>query len=227
MKEHEMVAWGRHVLGGGFRARGVATSKALSGGTTDMALLVERDGDYRLWRVRGEDPSDLAEAQVAMDGVRLWDTNRDPAEQGEPPDPDAVRVPCGPSAEATGHPFAARMVTVRPEDDPKQPVRYELRNATEVEVAVLDGSTFRVRPYGLDEKYDRTVELEPGRPDGGRRIALRTEDARKTLYGANTRDGRIELVHDGVWPLTVLTMSTTYQVELANNPPKEGRGDED
>ena len=224
MKEHEMVAWGRHVLGGGFMARGVASSKAVRNGTTETMLLVERGGDYRLWRVRDDDPSDLAEAQVSMDGTRYWDENRDPAEQGEPPDSDAVRVPCGNSTAATGHPFAARMVTVRPESDPKEPVRHEIKNATEAAFAVLDGSTFRVRPHGLDPRYDREVSLEPTFDPTGRRIALRTEDARKTLYGANTRDGRIELTHDGVWPLTILSMTTTYQVELADSPPKDGEG---
>lgn len=222
-----MVAWGRHILGGGFKARGIATSKALYNGTTDVMMLVERGGDYRLWRVRDDDPTERGEIQVTMDGIRYWDTCREPSVQGEPPDEDAKRVFCGYDIEATGHPFTARMVTVRPESDPRETVRYEIQNATEVELSVLDGSTFRVRSFGLDPKYDRPIELEPELTARGRHIALKTEDARKTLYGANNRDGRIELTHDGVWPLTVLTMTTTYQVELANNPPKEGQRDED
>ena len=225
MKEHEMVAWGRHVLGGGFRARGVASSKAIYNGTTDVMLLVERNGDYRLWRVRDDDPTERGEIQVTMDGIRYWDMCSDSEE--EPPDADAEHVFCGYNIKATGHPFTARMVTVRPESDPKETVRYEIQNATEVELSVLNGSTFRVRSFGLDPKYDRPVELEPVLTAEGRHVALRTGDVRKTLYGANNRDGRVELTHDGVWPLTVLTMTTTYQVELANNPPKEGQKNED
>ena len=214
-----MVAWGRHVLGGGFKARGAASSKALYNGTTDVMLLVEKGGDYRLWRVRDDNPEERGEIQVTMDGIRFWDAGT------EPTGATAVRV--GGGKVATGHPFTARMVTVRPESDPKETVRFEIQNATEVELAVLDGSTFKVRSFGLDPKWDRPVELEPELATVSGQIALKTEDARKTLYGANNRDGRVELTHDGVWPLTVLTMTTTYQVELANNPPKEGQTNED
>ena len=224
MKEHEMVAWGRHVLGGGFKARGVASSKALYNGTTDVMLLVERGGDYRLWRVKDDNPAGTAAVQVTMDGTRYFDPCA-PTEE-EDPDEDAELVGCGWNVEATGHPFTARMVTVRPESDPRETVRYEIQNATEVELAVLDGSTFKVRGFGLDPKYDRQVELEPEVEEETGGVALKTADVRKTLYGANRRDGRIELTHEGVWPLTVLTMTTTYQVELANNPPKEGQKDE-
>ena len=88
-------------------------------------------------------------------------------------------------------------------------------------------STFKVRSFGLDPKWDRPVELEPELATVSGQIALTSEDARKTLIGANNRDGRIEVTHEGVWPLTILTMTTTYQVELANQPPKEGQKDED
>ena len=215
MKEHEMVAWGRHVLGGGFKARGIASSKALYNGTTDVMMLVERGGDYRLWRVRDDNQEEQGRVQVTMDGIRFWTVNGAAGADG-----DASHVFCGNGVEATGHPFTARMVTTRPENDPRQPVRQEIRNATEVEVSVLNGSSFRVRAHGLDPKYDRTVELEPAVATDGR-VTLRTEDVRKTLYGANCRDGRIELTHDGVWPLTVLMMATTYQIELANQTSRE------
>ena len=212
-----MVAWGRQILGGGFKARGVASSKAIYNGTTDVMLLVEKGGDYRLWRVRDDANGATGEVQVTMDGIR----HETAAEAG------ATTVAVGNGRFVSGYPFTARMVTMRPENDPKQPVRHEIKNATEVEIAVLDGSTFRVREHGLEAKYDRTVELEPILNTATGALSLRTEDVRKTLYGANMRDGRIELTHDGVWPLTILTMTTTYQVELANNPPKEGQRDED
>lgn len=218
MKEHEMVAWGRHVLGGGFKARGVATSKALYNGTTDVMLLVEKGGDYRLWRVRDDNAEELGEIQVTMDGIRYFDVNA-ATPQG------TTTVTVGGGKVATGYPFTSRMVTVRPESDPKQTVRYEIQNATEVELAVLDGSTFKVRSFGLDPKWDRPIELEPELATLSGQIALKTEDARKTLIGANNRDGRIEVTHEGVWPLTILTMTTTYQIELANNPPKEVQGE--
>ena len=217
MKEHEMVAWSRHRLGGGFKARGIASSKAIKDGTSDVVMLVERDGDWRIWRIRGDAGGRSAKDMVSMDGVRIIDMCVDPGEIGE----DEKVVNLGNDVGAIGFPFTAKMVSVRPEADPKATVQYEIKNITELEARVIDSSSFSVKPYGVDEKYERTFRFEPEVVGEGS-LELIDKDVRLTLFGSNSRDGRFELNHDGVWPLTVLSVSTTYQIELANEAPSQG-----
>lgn len=211
MKEHEMVAWSKQILGGGFLARGIANSKAIVDGADEVALLVERDGDWRIWRLKSDAGKRDSKGLVSMDGMRYYDTcvDRDDNPEG------AIGVYLGLDLEAVGYQFLSKMVTVRPEGDPKETIQAEIQNATELEVRVIEGSTFKMNQFGVDEKYDRSFEFEPMSTDEGT-VELYEGDIRKTLYGANKRDGRIILTHLMPWPLTILSLTTTYQIELAN-----------
>ena len=50
----------------------------------------------------------------------------------------------------------------------------------------------------------------------GATVALSSKDCKKLMTGSNNRDGRVHLKHVEPWPLTVLSVSTTYQVEYEN-----------
>ena len=128
-----------------------------------------------------------------------------------------------------GRPFAAQLVTVKPEPNAHETVRCEIKNPTEVEICVNEGSTFKVGQFGMDASTDRTVELAPTVNTTTGAIALQTVDKTQIISGVNKRDGRIRLTSDGYWPLTVLSLSVTYQIEMANQEPKglKGGGDED
>lgn len=209
MKEHEMVAWSTQKLGGEFLARGIASSKALSKGTTDVVILVERNGLFRLWRVRDDDPEMTAKAQVTMDGCQFLDASASvPA--------DMTVVDLGGGSVAAGFPFEARLATMPPEASEKETVRFEIQNATDMELLLLNSCSFVVRSYGASKKYDQEVVLEPTVDTATGKVKLMTGKARKTLHGINDRDGRVVVKSAGVWPFTLLMLATTYQIELAN-----------
>lgn len=208
-----MVAWSRHVLGGGWNALAVATNKSAVRGTTELMVLVERDGERRLWKLREDVLDGTRRSAVTMDGIREVDADAEPGLE----DDEAIVAHGDGETASVGHPFTARLVTTRPESDPKDGAVFEVTNATEVEAMVIDASTFSVRGNSVGDRAGsgREVELEPQFGDEGE-IALYEGLCRKTLWGDNARDGRIVLEHRGVWPLTVLSLATTYQVEPAN-----------
>lgn len=215
MKEHEMVAWSRHVLGGDWNAVAVATNKSAVRGTTETVLLVEREGERRLWKLREDVLDGTRGPAVTMDGIRY----RDACTLDDPLDEDEAAVGLMENdREAVGYPFVAKLVTTRPESDPKDGAVFEITNATEVEAMVVDASTFAVRSNSVGDRAGsgREVELEPTFEEGGPEMRLYEGLCRKTLWGDNARDGRIVIEHRGVWPLTVLSLATTYQVEPAN-----------
>lgn len=216
MREHELVAWSKQTLGGGWKARGVASDQALSGGSTDCVILVERGGVWQLWRLRDDDPTMTARAQVTMDGLEF--SNRSDAfAEG------MTVVTLGLGAYAGGWPFAARMLTVKPEAEQVGTSMYEVQNATEVEMSVIDASGVKVRPHGVEDRFLSEEKLEPQLILGN--VKLYDGIVRKTLYGVNRRDGRIEVVADAPWPLTILCLATTYQIEPANRETGGGDGD--
>lgn len=214
MKEHEMVAWSHHVLGGGWRALQVATNKSFSNGATEVMVLVEGDGGRRLWKLREDVDDGTRATNLTMDGIRTVDDGAEVELEGGQ---GYVSHMDGANA-SVGYPFVAKMTTTRPEADPKEGVVFEIVNATEVEAMVLDATTFSVRALSAGERAGsgREVELEPAFEDGGTGVTFSSGPVRKAVYGDNRRDGRIVLEHRGVWPLTVLSLATTYQVEPAN-----------
>ncbi len=238
MKEHEVVAWSRHELGGGLKARDCCADGSVTSGTTDVYILAEDPNaaggqSFLLLRVKEDAPLTTVGSAVSMDQMSTVATaGTVPAGfvavnalTGETLAAGASRA-----AGATyvqGRPFAAVFVSVKPEPSPSETVQFEVKNPTEVEIRVNEGSTFRVGQYGLPEAKDRTVKLEPEVTAATGAIRLQTADKAALVAGANNRDGRIRLTSDGVWPLTVLSISTTYQIEKANQEPQKvpGGGD--
>ena len=228
MKEHEVVAWARHELGGGLKALCCCADGAATNGTTDVYILAQgMDGSLRLLKVKGEAPAGTVEEAVSMDMMYAATTGGT-----VPSSRKAVDVLTGAVLSAgetmtsgrryiVGYPFASRLVTVKPEPGAKETVRFEIKNPTEAEICVLDGSTFRIGQYGVDAAQDRTIALEPTASSGA--VSLATADKATTITGMNKRDGRMRLTCDGVWPLTVLSLSTTYLIEQANQEPRGSR----
>ena len=78
---------------------------------------------------------------------------------------------------------------------------------------VTDATSFSVKPYGASSGW-REVALPVTRD--GNAVMLASKDCKKLMTGSNNRDGRIHLKHVEPWPLTILSVSTTYQVEYEN-----------
>ena len=235
MKEHEVVAWSHHELAGGLKALYCCADGSVTNGTTDVYILAEDpsvSGTRALYllRVKEDAELDTVEAAVSMDQMTTV------TGAGTVPDGfKAVNVLTGEevagggsrAAGATyiqGRPFAAQLVTVKPEPNPNETVQFEVKNPTEVEVRVNEGSTFMVGQFGLPPEKDRTIKLAPEITAATGAIALQTADKSTLVTGANNRDGRIRLTSESVWPLTVLSMSTTYQIEPANQEPQKVKG---
>lgn len=204
-KENEVVAWSVHDFGGGWLARQAVTPKCVSNGTTETMLLVQRGGAWQMWRTRDDVASTDAASQVVLDAMHVEDYP-DPAD-GE------TAVPLGDGTYAHGLPVVSELVTVRPEARQGDTLQMELKNATECEVRVANASTFEMKPYAAKDGW-RETRLEPERD--GAAVALKDADAKRIMTGVNTRDGRIHLRHSAPWPITVLSVSTTYQVEYEN-----------
>lgn len=210
MKEHEVCAWSRHILGGGWLARGIATPKSLSNGSTDVMLVVERDGEYALWRVRDDVPirdgSPNAADHLCLDGLRTLGEG-ETAEEGE------TTVAAG-GATYAGHAFAAKMTTVRPEPQGSgETVQFEIKNAKDAEIRVLDSGDFTVRAEGVPESLavPAGIAVSVGAEDGT--AALATRDVRKVLAGRNGGDGRVTVESETPWPLNVLSLSVDYEIQ--------------
>lgn len=220
MKEHEVCAWSRHVLGGGWKARDVAANKSVTAGSSHCAFLASRSpsGDgptqWAVLAVRDVDPNDKTLlGNLRMDAVRTVDAAPEALRDGE------KDVPVGQSAWAIGCPFKSVIKTTSPEFTDRETAQMEVKNATESEIRVIDGSDFTVRqpevpatkatrmkvPCPVD-KSGATFTVEPG-----------DADCRMPLVGNNSRNGSVVVEHDGVLPLAVLSVTTSYRVEFANH----------
>ena len=206
MKEQEVAAWSVQELGGGWKAKEIVSPKCIVNGTTEMMLLVERSGVFQLWKVRDDDDTPVAASQVILDGMHIETS-------AAPTGTDEEGVALGDGRYAVGYPVEAEFVSVRPEPEKGQTAQMEIKNATEAELRVTDATTFSVKPYGASSGW-REVSL-PALRDGAS-VALSSKDCKKLMTGSNNRDGRVHLKHVEPWPLTVLSVSTTYQVEYEN-----------
>ena len=212
MKEQEVAAWSIQELGGGWKAREIVTPKCIISGTTEMMILVEKDGVYQLWKVR-DDNDELTDAcQVVLDGLHV-ETSSEPTGTGE------VGVALGDGTYAIGWPVVSEFVSVRPEPERGATAQMEIKNATESELRVIDASTFSVKPYAIEAGWCQ-VALPVSRAASA--VTLAEKDCKRLLTGTNNRDGRIHVRHAEPWPLTILSISNTYQIEYEN---EEGKGD--
>ena len=212
MKEQEVAAWSVQELGGGWKAREIVTPKCIVDGTTEMMLLVEKAGVYQLWKVRNDNDAHVDTAQVILDGMHI-ETSSAPTGTGE------MGVALGDGTYAIGWPVVSEFVSVRPEPEKGATAQMEIKNATESEIRVIDASTFSVKPYAIETGW-REVTLPVAR--SGSAVTLAEKDCKRLLTGTNNRDGRIHVRHAEPWPLTILSISNTYQIEYEN---EEGKGD--
>lgn len=206
MKEQEVAAWSVQELGGGWKAKEIVTPKCIIDGTTEMMMLVEKDGVYQLWKVRNDSDAPTAANQVILDGMHIETSS-------EPTGTEEVGVALGDGTYAVGWPIVSEMVTVRPEPERAQTMQMEIKNATESEIRVIGASTFKVKPYNIQTGW-RDVVLPVVRSGTG--VTLAEKDCKKLMTGTNNRDGRIHVRHAEPWPLTILSISNTYQVEYEN-----------
>lgn len=224
MKEHNVVAWTHHTLGGGWKCRGIASNKAHAEETTHVAMLVEhKDHGFEVWRVRDDDESADFSAQLCMDGLRfalgseigeaaftggqaVYDLTT-----GEPVESAADLKPDG--AYAVGYPFTSTFVSVRPEPQGNETFQWELKNAKLAHIRTLNGSSFTVKDAGLSDDYASHVDIDRSVTDGEITVPGLVDATDILLNGENSRDGRIEIRHDGILPLTIESFSVDYETQ--------------
>ena len=223
MKEHEVCAWSRHELGGGWKARGVATSKAMSRGSTEVMIVVERGGKYELWAMRDDVPvrnsAPAAADHLCMDGVRELAEHSSAISTGDESsgsadsagDEGMVVVQVGGKRYA-GYLYKAQFATVRPEPQGGETIQFEVKNAKDAEVRVLDSGDFRVRAYGVPEDMATKVATGAKMAEDGS-AALATGDFKRVLAGCNNGDGRVVVESETPYPLNILSISVNYEIQ--------------
>lgn len=239
MKEHEVVAWSHHELAGGLKALYCCADGSVTNGTTDVYILaedpsVETSRALYLLRVKADSELTSVENAVSMDQMtRTTSGGTVPAGFTAVNILTGEEIPAGGARTSgqtyiQGRPFAAKLVTVKPEPNPNETVQFEIKNPTEVEIRIDRGSTLKVGQLGLAAEKDRTIQIAPAVTDtASGALELPTVDKMVTILGSNSRDGRIRITSDSVWPLTILSLSTTYQIEPANQEPQRAKGGAD
>ena len=255
MREHDVCAWSHHVLGGGWKALDVAANKAVAAGSSHCAFIATRTGTTtaemgleteRQWAIlslRDIDPNDdTLFGNLRMDAVYTRHRSYRPSEETPGPlDPGngdtAVKVGWKYTSTshgrriqetwAVGSPFKSVIKTTSPEFTDKETAQMEVKNATESEIRVIDGSDFTVRqPEVPAEKATKMkVKTEVNEKTNEYTVSTGDADVRLPLVGTNTINGSIILEHDGHLPLAVLSVTTSYRVEFANHA-NGGSGDE-
>lgn len=235
MREHEMAAWSLQELGGGYKAKEIGCTKSVINGTSEMMITAVRDGEWSILKVKDDCTDNAIEHQVCMDAVREMSgldlaacanehmtavhkltgtvVTQDEIASGK----KSVNIN---DQYVVGFPFVSELITMRPEPQGQaDTIQMEIKNATEMEIRVIDSSTFRFGANG-DDRYLRTVELKPTIPSAGR-IDFVDRDVRLPISGNNSRDGRVKIVHDAPFAFVLLSVGVTYQVEQSN---QNGRG---
>lgn len=224
MKEHDVCAWSRHDLGGGWLAKDVACSKAVFRGSTDLMYLVYNPSTkkFELWSERDDTPirnnntiadfvcmdacRDLAVgAKVPQGMTAIGKTSAARFEAGRVVTEDAI----------CGYPFESKFESIYPDaKSGEDSTQMEIMNPTEVKIRTIDSSSFQVGALALGAANDRTVAIQVG--GAGGKVTLGDCDVKVVLTGVNTRDPRIRISHTDVWPLNILSLGITYQVEPEN-----------
>ena len=156
-----------------------------------------------------------------MDAVRVVPGETAPAvASGE----TAVRV--GASKWAVGCPFTSTLRTTSPEFTDAETAQMEVKNATEAEVRVIDGSGFTVRAAAVPAARATEMKVDCPVDETGADYSVAPGDAdcRLPLAGANSRDGSVVLEHSSHLPLAVLSVTTSYRVEYANHGGGDSNG---
>lgn len=215
MREHEVVAWNRAILAQGWKARGVACSKAISNGSSEVMILVEKNGAYALWRVRDDIPVRASSGLAALDHVCL-DAIREVSSSYAPADGE-YKFTDGATENPTyyaGLVFEAELVTVRPEiPNAQNTIQFELKNAKDAEIRILDSGDFTVRGFSVPESLASQVDTGAAISAATGEITLVSRDVKETLSGDNTGDGRISIKSSTPFPLNLLSISVDYEIQ--------------
>lgn len=257
MKEHEVCAWSKHVLGGSWKAVDVAANKSVVHGSSSCAFVARRtygakDGgtastqvEWAVLGTRDIDPNDTTLAgNLRMDAVRSVTVARtgkdvcavDETEPPEiaPPSPGhgETVVKVGEVHEesggityitgdvyAVGCAFTSSLKTTSPEFTDQETAQMEIKNATESEVRVIDGSDFTVRQPDVPPSKATRMNVPCTVGTAGKKYTLVPGDAdcRLPLVGTNTTNGSVVIEHDGVLPLAILSVSTAFRIEYSNH----------
>ena len=223
MREHEVVAWSHHTLGGGWLAKDVATCKALDGSTTDVMLTVNKGDEWELWTGRPDSPDATVAAQTCLDAFRTM-TGAEAAAAGAWREgwvavdlltgkvaADASRLDPNRSY-AVGYPIRSELVTVRPEPSPDQTIQFEVKNLKSVEARTIAAGKYAVRSFAAAPGVRATAAVVHVPVSGGA-VELACADVATTVMGANTGDGRVQIVHEDVWPMELLQLSANYEIQ--------------
>jgi hypothetical protein len=224
LKEHNVIAWTHHTLGGGWKCRGIASNKAHAEETTHVAMLVEHpDGGMEVWRIRDDDESSDFSAQLCMDGLRFAFGSEIGAaafENGQ----TVIDLENGAHIKskgelevekkyAVGYPFTSTFISVRPEPQGAETFQWELKNAKKVHIRTLNGSSFTVKDAGMSDEYASPVDIDRSVTDGEITVPGLVDATDVLLNGENSRDGRIEIKHDGILPITIESFSVDYETQ--------------
>ena len=225
MREHELAAWGTHTLGGGMKALGICSDKAMREGTTDTYLLVSRADaagtHHALLRIRPTAEADTVRRAVCLDAIR-WVTAT--AETTVPEGAVAVDLLTGQTVEtptagrdyAIGYPYTATFRSVRPESTTATAtIQFELKNAVNAELRLLDASPVRVVPTVLEHAtQNQWMDAGPQvTPDAEGNLSLGEHDVLVNLAGVAAEDGALTLKSETHWPLKVLSFSVNYEFD--------------
>lgn len=224
MKEHNVVAWTHHTLGGGWRCRGIASNKSHADETTHVAMLVQNpNGGTEVWRVRDDDESSTFSAQLCMDGLRFA-TGANIGDAAFTGGQAVIDLVTGERVErkaeliaarqyAVGYPFVSTFVSVRPEPQGSETFQWELKNAKKVHIRTLNGSSFTVKDAGMPDDFASPVDIDRSVTSGKITHPGLVDATDVLLNGENSRDGRIELKHAGILPLTIENFSVDYETQ--------------
>lgn len=256
MKEHDVCAWSLCRLGGGWKAFDISANKSIRNGSSDVMVLarrtfdVENNGEsstvsrWAILGVRDIDPDNTSlQASLRMDAIRFVTTARDggrtvipETENGE------VAVKIGETIVgegeltvvthdkfAVGFPFKSILKTTSPEFTDQETAQMEIKNCTESELRVIDGSDFTVRQADVSAEKSTKMKVPCKIDERGESFKCITGDAdcRMIMAGTNSRNGSIIIEHDGYLPLSILSITSTFNIEYSNHPPKNGRSDDE
>lgn len=213
MKEHEVVAWSVHRLPDGVNALAVTTDGSMTNGVTNTFLL---DDSGRLLRFTpvpeiADDPRQLASldflSEVDVDTIV-------PAGKIAVSPAGQVLLPgqTAPANSIVGTAFESTLVTVRPEPSPQETVQFEVKNPTRINIRLHKASSFAVGQFGMPRNADKAIVVD-SLSHGDGKWTVSGLDASANITGGNGCDGRIILSCKSPWPLTVLALFATYQVE--------------
>lgn len=226
MKEHEVCAWSTAKLGGGLKAVGVCTDKAIRSGTTDLYILAtDANGIFSLLRVREDSPAATVEESLCLDAMQTIEVAQDATKLPTIPkgmvaydlaDGTKVDALSKGHAYAMGYPYDAIFRSITPEAQGEATIQFELKGAKSIELRLENASAFKVIPSVLEHESDGSnywstcgddVEIIDGK------VTYSRQDHIVDLAGDANTSGAITIKSDSPWPITVLSYSINFEFD--------------